>query len=192
MCDRAHKWVVTPKDGVNYGFEFAEDGSFIGLVPATDFVGDSNVREVFADFDGDKFNFVVGGEEISYDGVKITPEVVSFRFAELVGGDIVLPIALRFMEGSSYPEGEVWDSDNVPVVVDSDGGLHVLKNTTLSSKYYGLYALHNVPGGDNAWATSVYVPNTAPACLSGDYFNCSFLAWLYSQGLNGQIMFDYD
>lgn len=192
MCDRNRKWVVTPKDGVNYGFEFAEDGSFIGLVPATEFVGDSDVSEVIADFDGDKFNFTEGGEQISYDGVKFTPKVVSYRFAELVGEGIILPVALRFMEGSSYPEGEVMDSNNVPVVVDSVGGLHVLKNSTASSKYYGLYALRNVPGGEHAWATSVYVPDTAPACLSGDYANCSFLSWLYSQGLNGQIMVDYD
>lgn len=192
MCAQDLDWVVTPKDGVNYAFEFDQNGSFIGLVPANTVIDDSSVKEVIADFTGDNFVFVIGDETISYNGVELSPSVVSYRFAELEGGEVILPVSLRIMNGTSEIEGVVEESNNVPVIVDSEGGLHVLKNTATSSKFYGSYALRNVPGGLSAWWPAVSVPGAATACLSGDYEVCSFLTWLYSQGLNGQIMYDYD
>lgn len=191
LCAQNNKVLVTPKDGSNYAFEVTSEGVYIGLVDAA-LITSHEVREVFADFDGDAWSFIIDEEVISYDGSTISPKVGAYRFAKLTGSDeYILPMDLVFRPGSGNDGVDTEQLSAIPVVIDSLGTPHVLMNTSTSSKYYGLFAGRNVPGGEGAWYNEVSVPN-ATACETGQYEVVSFLKWLYDQGLNGQIMFDYD
>lgn len=198
IVDRRGYYLSTPIDGGNYVFEVGEDGHFIGFIPATDVLQEyDNVREVFITESGDGWSFVIDNETITCDGNNISPDVVSYYFAETSEGNYFAPVSLTFMAGMAKKDEDVYENmPAIPVVVDSEGNKYLIKNTQGTSKYYGYIAVKNVPGGDGAWwsqvAEDVVVDGVDGICLTGDWGYNSFLKWLYSKGLDSQIMYDYD
>ena len=109
--------------------------------------------------------------------------------------------------GLTYKPGRMWDwegapgesdkdyydLDAIPVLVDNNGNEYFIENTSSTSKFYQMYAGKNAPGGDDTWREGCDDATNANTIQTGEYSGADSLwSWMFAQGLNPQIMYDYE
>ncbi len=108
--------------------------------------------------------------------------------------------------GLTYKPGRMWDwegvpqesektyydLDAIPVLVDNNGNEYYIENTSMTSKYYGMYAGKNAPAGQDVWRNGCDDATNANTIQTGDYDGADSLwSWMFAQGLTPEIMNDY-